>query len=123
VNSAHPFENPTALSNFLEMLAILLIPTALCITFGKMVGDMRQGWALLAAMTVVLVFLTVLCVWSEQSGNPRFTALGVDQQASDTQPAGNMEGKETRFGIVNSTARSIPCTTHTHPWAASFPWC
>ena len=102
VNSSHPFENPTAFSNFLELLAILLIPAALCITFGKMVGDIRQGWALLAAMTIVLVTLTTLCVWSEQHGNPRFAFLGVDQQASDMQPGGNMEGKEARFGIVNS---------------------
>jgi len=102
VNSAHPFENPTAFSNFLELMAILLIPAALCITFGRMVGDMRQGWALLAAMTLVLVTLTMLCVWSEQSGNPRFASIGVDQSASDLQPGGNMEGKEARFGIVNS---------------------
>jgi K+-transporting ATPase ATPase A chain len=101
-NSAHPFENPTALSNFLELLAILLIPAALCITFGRMIGDMRQGWALLAAMTIVLVTLAVLCMWSEQAGNPRLAASGVDQTASDLQPGGNMEGKEARFGIVNS---------------------
>jgi len=102
VNSAHPLENPTAFSNFLEMLAILLIPAALCITFGKMVGDNRQGWALLSAMTIVLVTLMVLCTWSEQAGNPRFASIGVDQSASDLQPGGNMEGKEARFGIVNS---------------------
>jgi potassium-transporting ATPase potassium-binding subunit len=102
VNSAHPFENPTSFSNFLELLAILLIPASLCITFGKMVGDLRQGWALLSAMTIVLVTLTVLCVWSEQRGNPRLAALGADQKASDLQPGGNMEGKEARFGIVNS---------------------
>jgi K+-transporting ATPase ATPase A chain len=102
VNSAHPFENPTAFSNFLELMAILLIPAALCLTFGKMVGDMRQGWALLATMTLVLVTVTVLCVWNEQAGNPRFTSLGIDQTASDHQPGGNMEGKEARFGIVNS---------------------
>jgi K+-transporting ATPase ATPase A chain len=102
-NSAHPLENPTAFSNFLEVLAILLIPAALCITFGRMVGDMRQGWALLAAMTVVLITLTVLCVWSEQGGNPRFAGIGVDQTASLLQPGGNMEGKEARFGIVDSS--------------------
>ncbi len=101
-NSAHPFENPTAFSNFFEVLAILLIPATLCITFGKMVGDMRQGWALLAAMTIVLVTLTVLCIWSEQNGNPRITAMGVDQATSDLQSGGNMEGKETRLGIANS---------------------
>jgi K+-transporting ATPase ATPase A chain len=103
VNSAHPLENPTALSNFLEMLAILLIPAALCITFGRMVGDTRQGWALLSAMILVLVTLMALCTWSEQAGNPRFASIGVDQSASDLQPGGNMEGKEARFGIVNST--------------------
>jgi K+-transporting ATPase ATPase A chain len=101
-NSSHPFENPTAFSNFLELLAILLIPAALCITFGRMVGDMRQGWSVLSAMSIVLVTLTVLCVWSEQRGNPRFDALGIDQTASSLQPGGNMEGKEARFGIVNS---------------------
>jgi len=102
VNSAHPFENPTAFSNFLEVLAILLIPAALCITFGRMVGDIRQGWALLSAMTIVLVTLMVLCTWSEQGGNPRSASIGVDQSANDLQPGGNMEGKEARFGIVNS---------------------
>ncbi len=102
VNSAHPFENPTAFSNFLELVAILLIPAALCITFGRMVNDARQGWALLSAMTLVLATLTILCVWSEQHGNPRFASIGVDQQASSMQPGGNMEGKEARFGIVDS---------------------
>ncbi len=103
VNSAHPFENPTAFSNFLEMLAILLIPAALCITFGIMVGDRRQGWALLATMTIVLVAIMALCTWSEQIGNPKFAKMGVDQTASNLQPGGNMEGKEARFGIVDST--------------------
>ena len=102
VNSAHPFENPTPFSNFLEMLSILLIPAALCYTFGKMVGDTRQGWALLAAMTIVLAVLLVSTALVEQRGNPILTGLGVDQRASDIQPGGNMEGKETRFGIVNS---------------------
>jgi K+-transporting ATPase ATPase A chain len=102
VNSAHPFENPTPLSNFLEVLAILLIPASLCATFGKMVGDMRQGRALLAAMFLVLVALMVLCTWSEQNGNPKFAALSIDQTAVSLQPGGNMEGKEARFGIVNS---------------------
>ncbi|MBK6451730.1 MAG: potassium-transporting ATPase subunit KdpA [Proteobacteria bacterium] len=102
VNSAHPFENPTPLSNFLEMLAILLIPAALCYTFGRMVNDQRQGWALLAAMLVIFVPLLVGAFAAEQAGNPRFDALGVDQAASAMQPGGNMEGKETRFGIANS---------------------
>jgi len=101
-NSAHPFENPTPLSNFLELLAILLIPAALCYTFGKMIGDTRQGWAILAAMTLIFVVLVGVAVWAEQSGNPALTALGVDQAPSATNPGGNMEGKETRFGVVSS---------------------
>ena len=102
VNSAHPFENPTPLSNFLEMLAILLIPAALCYTFGKMVGDTRKGWAILAAMTIIFVACLSVTVWAEQRGNPTFTELGVDQRASSLQSGGNMEGKEVRFGIANS---------------------
>jgi len=101
VNSAHPFENPTPLSNFLELLAILLIAAALCYTFGVMVGDTRQGWAVLAAMTVLFVVLLVVCVVAEQRGNT-LAWLGVDHQASALQSGGNMEGKETRFGIANS---------------------
>ena len=102
VNSAHPYENPTPLSNFFEMLAILLIGAALCYTFGQMVGDTRQGWAVLAAMTVIFVALLALCVWAEYQGNPRIAALGVDSVASNLQPGGNMEGKEVRFGVANS---------------------
>ncbi len=102
VNSAHPFENPTPLSNFLEVLAILLIPAALCYTFGRMIGDTRQGWAILAAMTILFVLLLGLTVRAEQHGNPALAALGVDQIASGTQPGGNMEGKELRFGVANS---------------------
>ncbi len=101
-NSAHPLENPTPFSNFLELLAILLIPAAFCATFGKMVGDMRQGRALFAVMLIVFAAATLLCLWNEQQGNPHFAALGIDQTASGMQPGGNMEGKETRFGIVNS---------------------
>ena len=101
-NSAHPFENPTPLSNFLEMLAILLIPAALCWTFGEMVGDRRQGWALLAAMLVIFVPLAAGCIAAEQAGNPALHGLGIDQHASALQAGGNMEGKETRFGIANS---------------------
>ena len=102
VNSAHPLENPTPLSNFLELLAILLIPAALCYTFGRMVSDTRQGWALLAVMTIVFVALLAVCVGAEQAGNPALAQAGVDQVASPLQAGGNMEGKETRFGIVNS---------------------
>jgi len=103
VNSAHPYENPTPLTNFLELLAILLIPAALCFTFGQMVGDRRQGWALLATMLVIFVPLLLACTAAEQAGNPALASLSVDQQASAVQSGGNMEGKETRFGIVNST--------------------
>ncbi len=102
VNSAHPFENPTPLSNFVELLAILVIPAALCYTFGKMVGDTRQGWAVLAAMTLIFVPLLAVCVGFEAGGNPRIAALGVDQTSSELAPGGNMEGKEVRFGIANS---------------------
>jgi K+-transporting ATPase ATPase A chain len=102
VNSAHPYENPTPFSNLLEMLAILLIPAALCYTFGRMVGDTRQGWALLAAMLVILIPLLFFCHFTEQQGNPHFSAMGIDQAASALQSGGNMEGKEVRFGIANS---------------------
>ncbi|MEO8061570.1 MAG: potassium-transporting ATPase subunit KdpA [Pseudomonadota bacterium] len=102
VNSAHPLESPTPFSNFLEMLAILLIPAALCYTFGRMVGDTRQGWAVLAAMLVIFVPLVFGAYVAEQAGNPRFDALGVDQLAAAIQSGGNMEGKEVRFGIANS---------------------
>jgi K+-transporting ATPase ATPase A chain len=102
VNSAHPLENATPLSNFIEMLSILLIPAALCYTFGVLVKDTRQGWALLAAMTVVFVALLALAAGSESRGNPALAQLGVDQAASAAQPGGNMEGKEARFGIANS---------------------
>jgi len=101
-NSAHPYENPTALSNFLEMLAIILIPASLTYTFGRMVGDTRQGWAVLATMTVLFVALLATAVHSEQQGNPLVAKLGVDQAASVLQPGGNMEGKEARFGIAAS---------------------
>jgi K+-transporting ATPase ATPase A chain len=101
-NSAHPLENPTALSNFLELLAILLIPAALCYTFGKMVRDTRQGWMFLAVMVLILIPFFILCLYSEQTGNPHFKQLGVDQSAGVLQPGGNMEGKEARFGITGS---------------------
>ncbi len=102
VNSAHPFENPTPLSNFLEMLSILLIPAALCYTFGRMVGDTRQGWAVLATMTVLLVAMLAVCEWAEYRGNPLLAKAGADQTVSDIAPGGNMEGKEVRLGVVNS---------------------
>jgi potassium-transporting ATPase potassium-binding subunit len=101
-NSAHPYENPTALTNLLEMLAIVLIPAALTYTFGRMVGDTRQGWTVLAAMALLFVSLLSLAEYSEQHGNPLLAGLGVDQSVSATAPGGNMEGKETRFGIAAS---------------------
>ncbi|MGF6118109.1 K+-transporting ATPase ATPase A chain [Janthinobacterium lividum] len=102
-NSSHPYENPTVLSNFLQMLAIFIIPAGLCFTFGRMVGDIRQGWAVLAAMTLIFVVMTAGVMSAEQQANPALQALGVDQQASSLQSGGNMEGKETRFGISSST--------------------
>ncbi len=102
VNSSHPFENPTPFSNFLEMLAILLIPAALTYTFGKMAGDTRKGWAILAGMTLIFVIMLSITVWAEQSGNPATAGLNVDQSASTLKPGGNMEGKEVRFGITGS---------------------
>jgi potassium-transporting ATPase potassium-binding subunit len=103
VNSAHPLENPTPLSGFIEVIFILLLAAALCYTFGVMAGDTRQGWAVLAAMFVIFIPLLLVGYWAEQAGNPALSSLGVDQTASDKQPGGNMEGKETRFGIAQST--------------------
>jgi K+-transporting ATPase ATPase A chain len=102
VNSAHPFENATPFSNFLEMLSILLLSAALCYTFGKMVKDTRQGWAILAAMTITFAALLILCVLAENARHPVYAAMGVDQAPSALQAGGNMEGKEVRFGITNS---------------------
>ncbi len=110
VNSAHPLENPTPLSNFLELLAILLIPAALCYTFGEFVGDRRQGWTILAAMSAILLPLVGAVYFAEQVGNPALTALGVDQSINASQSGGNMEGKETRFGIVNSALWAVATT-------------
>ncbi|MDP9602062.1 UNVERIFIED_ORG: K+-transporting ATPase ATPase A chain [Variovorax paradoxus] len=102
-NSAHPYENPTALVNLLQMLAIFLIPAALCFTFGHVVGDMRQGWAVLAAMTVMFVVAVMVITPAEQAGNPLLASLGVDQVQGALQAGGNMEGKEVRFGIDASS--------------------
>ncbi len=96
VNSAHPYENPTPLSNFLQVLAILLIPAALCFSFGRLVNDPRQGWAVYAAMSAIFLVLTLGAVAAEEAGNPQLAALGVDASA------GNMEGKETRLGVATS---------------------
>lgn len=109
-NSAHPLENPTPFSNFLQMVAILLIPASLCYTFGVMVKDRRQGWALLAAMSLVLVPLILITCVFEQSGNPLLERLGVDQSLVEGQPGGNMEGKEARFGVVNSVIWAVATT-------------
>jgi len=109
-NSAHPYENPTAVTNFLQMLSIFLIPAALCFVFGRIVGDLRQGWAVLAAMTLVFVVAVVAATAAEQQGNPALAALGADAEASATQSGGNMEGKEVRFG-VNASALFATITT------------
>ena len=111
-NSAHPYENPTPLTNFLEMLAIVLLPFALTYTFGRMVGDTRQGWALLAAMLVLFVTLTQVAFYSEQRGNPLLASQHIEQTAGAGQTGGNMEGKETRFGIAAS-ALFVAVTTAT----------
>jgi len=109
-NSAHPFENPTPLSNVLEMLAILLIPAALCCTFGSMIGDRRQGYALLSTMTIMFVALLAVTCALESAGNPVLSALGVDQVAGTANPGANMEGKEVRFGIANSALWAVATT-------------
>ncbi|WKB54402.1 potassium-transporting ATPase subunit KdpA [Eleftheria terrae] len=101
-NAAHPYENPTALSNLAQMLAIFLIPAALCFTFGRMVQDRRQGWTVFAAMAVMWVAGALAATHFEQQGNPQFATLGVDQTAAGTQAGGNMEGKEVRFGIADT---------------------
>lgn len=101
-NSAHPFENPTALSNFVQMLLIFVIPAGLCFTFGRMVSDPRQGWTIYTAMFVLFAAGAIAAMSFEQQGHPQFAALGVDQVVSTTQPGGNMEGKEARFGIAAS---------------------
>src|SRR5262249_35144324 len=98
VNSAHPFENPTALSNYLEMLAILIIPAALCFTFGEMVKDRRQGWAIFAAMTIIFVACAIPTISFEQSGTPLLAG-------------GNMEGKEVRIGVASSALWAVVTTS------------
>jgi K+-transporting ATPase ATPase A chain len=110
-NSAHPYENPDPVTNFLEMLALLVIPFALTATYGRLVGSRRQGWALFAAMAVIWAAMTVTVIVAEQAGNPIVERAGADQAAasgSGAQAGGNMEGKEIRFGIGASGA-----------WAAS----
>ena len=109
-NSAHPYENPTALTNFVQMLAIFLIPAALCFAFGRIVGDLRQGWAVLAAMTVMFVLAVIAIIPAEQAGNPLLAALGVDQAANALQAGGNMEGKE----VALRHRRLEPVCRHHH---------
>jgi K+-transporting ATPase ATPase A chain len=120
-NSAHPYENPTPFSNFVEMLSILIIPAALCLVFGSVVGDRRQGVAVLAVMTIAFAVAVGVELSAEQAGNPMFTSLNVDQHASALQAGGNMEGKETRFGmaqtgifVVATTAASCGAVNATH---------
>ncbi|MEM5438971.1 potassium-transporting ATPase subunit KdpA [Paraburkholderia diazotrophica] len=120
-NSAHPYENPTPFSNFVQMLSILIIPASLCLVFGRMIGDGKQGVAVLAVMTIAFAVSIAGEIGAEQSGNPLFTTLHVDQSASALQPGGNMEGKETRFGIAQSgiftvatTAASCGAVANTH---------
>jgi len=109
-NSAHPFENPTPFANFLQMLYIFIIPAGLTYTFGKMVKDTRQGWALFAAMSVIFLAGVAVTYGAESSGNPNLAKLGIQTAASDTQPGGNMEGKEVRFGIANSALFTVVTT-------------
>ncbi|HEF5870299.1 TPA: potassium-transporting ATPase subunit KdpA [Burkholderia cenocepacia] len=109
-NSAHPYENPTPFANFIEIFAILIIPAALCLVFGRMIGDRRQGIAVLAAMTVAFAVATGVEVSAEQAGNPTLAALHVDQAAGALQPGGNMEGKETRFGIAQTGIFTVATT-------------
>ena len=110
VNSAHPLENPTPFSNFLQTLAILLIPAAFCFTFGRMVHDQRQGWALFAAMSLVLVAALVITVWAEQRANPAWAMLNIDQTTTAWQDGGNLEGKELRFGASQSALWAVVTT-------------
>ncbi|BEU22135.1 potassium-transporting ATPase subunit KdpA [Paraburkholderia terrae] len=120
-NSAHPYENPTPFSNFVQIFSILIIPAALCLVFGRMIGDRRQGVAVLAVMTIAFAVCVAGEIGAEQGGNPLFTSLHVDQSASALQSGGNMEGKETRFGIAQSgiftvatTAASCGAVANTH---------
>jgi K+-transporting ATPase ATPase A chain len=110
-NSAHPFANPTPFSNFLQMLAILLIPAALCHTFGKAVGDTRQGWAMLSAMAGAFLLMSTAAIKAEQARDGQFAQFAVDQLPGPMQAGGNMEGKEVRFGVVNSALFATATTS------------
>jgi K+-transporting ATPase ATPase A chain len=109
-NAAHPYQNPTPLSNFVQMISIFLLPIALVLAFGRMVGDKRQGWALFASMTALFLLLLALCFYCEQTAHPGLAGLNIDQNVSDTNIGGNMEGKETRFGIFNSVLWTVAAT-------------
>jgi len=109
-NSAHPFENPSPFSNFVEVISILLIPSALCYTFGKMVGAGRKGISILLAMTIMFLPLLGFAIWAEHTGNPAFAGIGIDQGTTSIQPGGNMEGKEVRFGIMPSALFAVVTT-------------
>lgn len=110
-NSSHPFENPTPLSNFLEMLTLLLIPASLCYTFGLIIKDKRQGWSILTAMYLLFIPFIALALLAEQAGNPALSALGIKSELiANSYPGGNMEGKETRFGIANSALWAVATT-------------
>nr|WP_088508710.1 potassium-transporting ATPase subunit KdpA [Burkholderia ubonensis] len=110
-NSAHPYENPTPFANFLQMLAMLIIPAALCHTFGTMIQDRRQGWAIYAAMLTLFAAAAAMVIRAEQAAGPALNAPGIDTVASASQPGGNMEGKETRFGIVSSALYATVSTS------------
>ena len=109
-NSAHPFENPTPFSNLMENMALLIIPIALCLVFGSMVKDRRQGIAILVAMVLIFAVFLGFAIWAESNGNPDLAKLGVSQIATDLQPGGNMEGKEVRFGVVPSSLFAVSTT-------------
>ena len=120
-NSAHPYENPTPLTNFVQILSILILPAGLCVVFGRMIGDRRQGYAVLAAMTIAFAVACWGEISAEQAGNPLFAALHVDQSATAGQAGGNAEGKEVRFGVAQSglftvatTAASCGAVDNTH---------
>ncbi|KVD67767.1 potassium-transporting ATPase subunit KdpA [Burkholderia ubonensis] len=110
-NSAHPYENPTPFANFLQMLAMLIIPAALCHTFGTMIQDRRQGWTIYAAMLTMFAAAAAMVIRAEQAAGPALSAPGIDTVASASQPGGNMEGKETRFGIVSSALYATVSTS------------
>src|SRR5262249_5281032 len=124
-NSAHPFENPTAITNLIEMWSILAISAALTYTFGRMVRSQRQGWTLFAAMAALFLAGLVVVYAAESAGNPTLAKLGLDAHTSELQAGGNMEGKEVRFGIATAASRGrpppYPPNARAHPMHASAP--